>query len=636
VLVSDSSAEEDTGSSSSSGVLSFWGRVHEHKVLQWGLAYLGAALAIAHGTELLGHTFHWPELTNRIVMGTLVVGLPIALALAWYHGHRSLRNIGAGEATIISLLVVIGAGLLVVFALAPAEESAEGERAAAHSAAPAYGTESTQPANVAAAEKSAIPQGPSIAVLPFVNMSSDPEQEYFSDGLAEELLNQLAHLPNLRVIGRTSSFAFKGKNEDLRVIGATLGVNHILEGSVRKAGNHVRITAQLIDPSNGSHLWSDVYDKELVDIFKLQEEIARKVAANLRITIDGALTGAKTESLEAYDEFLRARREGIGPGTNVVATIGHLERAVELDPQFTAAWAALVSAYSGALVNLPQRSAEWLPKQERALSRAVALDPDSPAVKLALAGRESALGHFAKAEALLTSVKDLPPGLEVDGALPYALFTMGVGRPREAIRVLERVRDSDPLVSFPSLLLQISYEMAGDYAAGDAEYQRATRVGIDVEVARGTQVLLAMTRRDPEGLRKAIARTSPTEMGGLNQAMVRQLDDPRAALAQLKQMFSDPNSRPETLRSSVIAEWAAYFGDPGLSLQALRAMPRVGAGGPAQGVLFTLWRPVLKDTRRLPGFKDFVRELGLVDYWRATGKWGDYCRPLGADDFQCL
>src|SRR5262249_34087296 len=203
-------------------------------------------------------------------------------------------------------------------------------------------------------------------------------------------------------------------------IGATLGVNHILEGSVRKAGNRVRITAQLIDPANGSHLWSDVYDKQLGDIFRIQEEIAGKVASELRVKIDSAPPGATTKNLEAYDELLRARRQGIGPGTDVIATIGHLERAVELDPQFTAAWAALVQAYSGALVNVPQRSSEWIPKQQHALDRAVALDPSSPAVKVALGGRESALGHLAKAEELLTSVKDLPPGLEVDGAIPYS------------------------------------------------------------------------------------------------------------------------------------------------------------------------------------------------------------------------
>src|SRR5262249_43092948 len=163
-------------------------------------------------------------------------------------------------------------------------------------------------------------------------------------------------------------------------------------------------------------------------------------------------------------------------------------------------------------------------------------------------------------EELLTSVKDLPPGLEVDGAIPYSLFVMGVGRPKDAIRVLEHLRDADPLLAFPSVLLQVAYEIDGEYAAAEAEFRRAARVGIDVEVSRGTQVLLAMARKDPAALRQAIAATSPTDMGGINQAMVHQLDDPQAALVQLKQILTDPRKPPETLRSSVIAEWAAYFG----------------------------------------------------------------------------
>ena len=148
----------------------------------------------------------------------------------------------------------------------------------------------------------------SIAVLPFVNMSSDPEQEYFSDGLSEELLNQLAQVPELRVIGRTSSFAFKGKNEDLRHIGEVLGVNHLLEGSVRKSGKRVKITAQLINSVDGSHLWSETYERSLDDIFAIQEEIAKTVARELQVRMGTASTsGSGTRNVAAYDEFLAGR-----------------------------------------------------------------------------------------------------------------------------------------------------------------------------------------------------------------------------------------------------------------------------------------------------------------------------------------
>jgi adenylate cyclase len=231
-----------------------WQRVKEHKVLQWSLTYFGASLALAHAQDLLSHTYHWPEFVGRLLIGVLIVGFPIVLAVAWYHGHKGLKQISAGEMTVISIMILIGAGLLIVLVRPPAETAQDATAIPPRTTALTRSTP-THPTSVPSES------GPSIAVLPFVNMSSDREQEYFSDGLSEELLNELAHVPNLRVIGRTSSFAFKSKNEDLRRIGETLGVDHILEGSVRKSGDSLSITAQLIKPAICSHLWSGTYDR---------------------------------------------------------------------------------------------------------------------------------------------------------------------------------------------------------------------------------------------------------------------------------------------------------------------------------------------------------------------------------------
>jgi len=159
--------------------------------------------------------------------------------------------------------------------------------------------------------RTSAPSAPaSIAVLPFVNMSSDKEQEYFSDGLAEEMLNSLAKIPGLHVAGRTSAFQFKGKNEDLRVIGQRLNVATVLEGSVRKEGHRVRITAQLIKVDDGFHLWSETYDRELNDIFAVQEEIARAVAGSLKVALLGEKTATPSSrgtNAEAYNAYLQGR-----------------------------------------------------------------------------------------------------------------------------------------------------------------------------------------------------------------------------------------------------------------------------------------------------------------------------------------
>jgi TolB-like protein len=224
--------------------------------------------------------------------------------MAWYHGHKGLKQITAGEMTVVSIMVVIGAGLLIVLVRPPVEIGQDSTVVAARTTALTQ-TTSTHPTSVPS------DGDPSIAILPFVNMSSDREQEYFSDGLSEELLNELAQVPHLRVIGRTSSFAFKGKNEDLRTIGETLGVNHILEGSVRKSGDRLRITAQLINPVDGSHLWSGTYERMVGDVFEIQEDIARTVASALRMSIEATnLQEGGTHNLEAYDAFLRASSDG--------------------------------------------------------------------------------------------------------------------------------------------------------------------------------------------------------------------------------------------------------------------------------------------------------------------------------------
>ena len=191
----------------------------------------------------------------------------------------------------------------------------------------------------------------SIAVLPFANMSSDPEQEYFSDGISEEIINVLAKLPNLKVAGRTSAFTFKGKNEDLRMIGEKLGVKTVLEGSVRKAGARVRITAQLIDVQNGFHLWSDKYDREMKDIFEIQDEIAKAIVEELKLHLlagSTQLSKSKRQNLEAYNCYLKGRffwnnnrsKEGIE------RTIKYFEQAIELEPSYALAYLGLAESYA--------------------------------------------------------------------------------------------------------------------------------------------------------------------------------------------------------------------------------------------------------------------------------------------------
>jgi TolB-like protein/Tfp pilus assembly protein PilF len=219
----------------------------------------------------------------------------------------------------------------------------------------------------------------SVAVLPFVNMSNDPEQEYFSEGIAEEILNSLAHLNDLKVAGRTSSFQFKGKNVDLRRLGHRLGVSTVLEGSVRKQHNRLRITVQLINVEDGFHLWSEKYDREIDDIFAIQDEIALSVTEKLKITLLEAeraiITKTKTENKEAYDYYLKGRFYWNRRGKGLKKGLEYFLKAAQLDPEFSLAYAGIADTYALFAFHSILPPHEVIPKAREAAERAIRLSP---------------------------------------------------------------------------------------------------------------------------------------------------------------------------------------------------------------------------------------------------------------------
>ncbi|MEO5629704.1 MAG: hypothetical protein ABIQ62_08055, partial [Thermomonas sp.] len=233
--------------------MDFWQGLKQRTLVQWAVAYVAAAFALLQGVDIVAQQFGWPETLQRGITLAMVLGFFVALVLAWYHGERGEQKISNTEILILALLLAIGGGLLWRYARITPDIATSAEALA------------TPPAgNVPLV----IPEK-SIAVLAFADLSPQHDQVYFSDGIAEEILNALAQVKDLKVAGRTSSFSFKGKNQDLRVIGETLGVANVLEGSVRKQGDKVRITAQLIRSKDGFHLWSDTYDGDLKDVFAL-------------------------------------------------------------------------------------------------------------------------------------------------------------------------------------------------------------------------------------------------------------------------------------------------------------------------------------------------------------------------------
>ena len=295
----------------------FWTRMRRRKVVQWGIAYAAGAWGLLQGLAYVSTLLNWPNQLQKLAGLALLIGLPIALVIAWFHGDRGERRVGRTELAILTLLFLVGGGLFWHY-----QRTAETATA-----------QSPPPSTSAAATDR------SIAVLPFVNMSPDKEQEYFADGISEELLNLLAQVPGLRVIARTSSFSFKGKDVDIAEIAQRLKVSNVLEGSVRKSGDRTRITAQLVRASDSSHLWSHTYDRQMTDVFKVQDEIAASVVEQLKVKLLDAAPKLRVTDPQTYALFLRARE--IRWQFNSAAfeqAIAFYKQALAIDTTYAPAW----------------------------------------------------------------------------------------------------------------------------------------------------------------------------------------------------------------------------------------------------------------------------------------------------------
>src|SRR5271169_4607360 len=301
-----------------------------------------------------------------------------------------------------------------------------------------------------AEKKPAAAEKPSIAILPFQNMSGDPEQDYFADGISEDIITALSKLSQLFVITRNSSFTFKGKNTHVREIGKTLGVRYVLEGSVRKAGNRVRITAQLIDATNDGHLWAERFDRDLTDIFAVQDDVTRQIVDALSVNLAQGdrqrLMTEHTDNIEAFDCYLRGRelwwRHAKAPNSQAREL---LQRAIELDPNFAPAYAMLAGAHINDYVSQwtasPSRSLELA---YEAATRAAEVDERYPGAHWALAFVNLWMRRYDEAIRAAERSTSLNPNF-AEGHNARGVILHYVGRSKEALACFERAMALDPL-----------------------------------------------------------------------------------------------------------------------------------------------------------------------------------------------
>jgi TolB-like protein len=611
--------------------LSFFSELKRRNVFRVVVAYVVACWLLLQVTDVLIGILGLPGATGKFVFLALVLGFVPAVVVSWVYeltpeglkkdtGMTGQDTGGAQMGRkldrITFVLALIAIGMIVFDRLIP-EEATVAPNEAPVAASPIQ-AESTSP------ETKATDRTKSLAVLPFANVSPDPDNEYFADGISEELLNVLVDIEELRVPSRTSSFAFKGMNRDIREIASQLDVDHILEGSVRKSGDRVRITAQLIDVSTDTHLWSETYDRKLEDIFAIQDEIAGHIIEALKVSLALEIQHAPTTDVEAYTLYLQGRElfRRRSNEEHLLEADRVLREAVKRDPQFADAWAMLAMVQ----VTLPgYQKVAWTDFVEVTIElaeRALAIDSDQTEAKLALAN---------------------------------VMFDQG--RHHEALETFESIIEQHPRHSQARLWLAIALYRAGFLTQA---FEQAD-IAVKLDPVHGTMLdWLART---------ALASGKPELVVDLAERAIQLgREQGRVPLVQFfigQGNFSDFEPFITNNRQSWEGfRWAFDVrNNPGLLPESMAwadQFEREG-GMSAYFVLFFLmvaessdnffdhlnqvhtvddtidvvvWIPAARHHRQSDAMKTWARTRGYEALWRVRG-WPDLCRPVGEDDWVC-
>jgi len=634
--------------------MSLWAELRRRNVIRVAVFYAVAAWLVLQVADVLFGILGVPDWSLRLVLGILLLGLPFVLVFSWAYeltpegikrekdvdrtasitsetGHK--LNTATLVVAVLAIMIVV-ADRLVPETAPPAAEPAVPAEAETPSEAAPQAVPDIDTAPVAELVKRSETRT-SIAVLPFVNMSRDPDNEYFSDGISEEILNFLAKSDDLRVASRTSAFFFKGKDVDIPTIAAKLNVDNVLEGSVRRAGDRVRITAQLIEVSTDSHLWSETYDRQIADVFTVQEEIARQIvdAPKVPLARGQAIEGAEgTSDLVAYDLFLRGRHlwhQRTEDG--ILRAIELARQAVERDPEFARAWELLAAALDVAPWYTEMTWREALPPAGEAARRAIGLDPG---LAIAWGVRADVEGFMVNDFA--TGEKHFRQGLAAEPSnttmqMWGADYLRAMGYLAEAHVLVQAAYEADPL--YPPVPGVLAYSRL---AAGDLEGAReAGRAAADLGSPAGYGALasIGFLEGDSAAIIDSLRRAPGIKERGPIERVIAALgsEDGRERaigdlLVEVDRMMADGRSY-EACGNVLPA--MAFLGN------STRLGDRLVACGREsfQFLFGAIWTPELSDWRQSDSFEEYVRVTKLLDYWKLRG-WPDLCRPDG-DGIAC-
>jgi adenylate cyclase len=588
--------------------MSFYAELRRRNVLRVAVAYATASWLLIQVADTIFPVYGLGPGAMNALITVLAIGLPLSMLFSWVfeltpeglkresevdRAASSTARTGKKLDRAIIALLTLALGYFAVdkFVLDPARDAELVEKA-------------TQAGRNEALIESYGEK--SIAVLPFADMSQEGDQEYFSDGIAEELLNLLAKIPELRVISRSSAFAFKSQDLDIPSIAAQLNVAHVLEGSVRKAGNRVRITAQLIEARSDTHLWSETYDREFDDVFAIQDEIASAVVGQLKVTLLGDRPRVREVDPDAYALFLQGRHfNNQGSIESYREARTFLEQALAIEPEYAAAWAELGRTIVNQVSARILPTGEAYPDARAASDRAIELDP-LDAVALSRRGYQQMdfEGDLAAAADSFTRALALEPGnaivLANAGALAKAL-----GRMDEAIRLEELALQRDPLNSAIHDALGVWYLYRGSLAESEAMFRKALllspdRLGTSAMLGR---VLLAQGRHEEA---MAAVEQEPLvflRLAGLAIANfdIGNIAESDAALATLKEGYAD-------VAGIMVAIVHATRGELDPAFEWLRKA--VDAEGP-RSLMNLKFAPELTELRADPRWRALLADHGI-------------------------
>jgi len=588
--------------------MSFVAELKRRRVPKVGGAYLVVAWLAVQAVSIGFPAFDAPPWALRVFILVALLGFPIAVVMAWVFDAtpEGVKAESAGARA--SLGVYVAAAALAALALGWYFKGQPSYRAG------------DVPANTT----------PSVAVLPFANMSGKADEDYFSDGMTEELLNVLAKIPKLNVAARTSVFEFKGKGGDVREIGRKLGVSHIVEGSVRREGEQVRVTAQLIRVADGFHIWSDSYDRELKSVFVLQDDIARHIGEQLQLKLGvGELPAARAAiDPAAYDEYLKGRAL-LRSRKELSTAVEHLKAAVAKAPGFAAGWSTLsltceVTFWYKRMT--PAEQATMLACEADAAARAATLDPNAAVTEHALANVARSQFKYALAEQHYQRAMQIDPSYP-DVREDYSEVLFEVGRMEDSARAARQLVTLDPYFGVGWNRVR-SAAMALDRRA-------------DVEEA-GRQMLTIA----PGIFSKIVLLDYALSYG--------RADEARAAFAQFQASWPKEAAFAQTLLPWALGEQdvdaeklsaaiaAAPPGEASYYLIARRDVAGYNAYSEQLGAILQAYyfadlyssKPAGQAMLRDPRVKAKLIDYGFVAYWREKG-WPAGCRPLGETDFEC-